>query len=542
MAGNLTRRDLLKAGAIITAMAGCSGEETRSQTPPADQPVPPVTGNLTADVVVVGAGFAGLGAAWELFKKGQRVIVLEANSRIGGRIWSSQLSDGSLFEIGGQWVSDAQTDIRTLINELGVGDRIYPTSDAGLTVFVGSNGKLSRFNQHASDPLEALPPLDPAAQLEVATTFAALQIMSSVVNVNAPWEDRPFPEIPGLLGPQSTAEADQWTVEAWMELNMETDDAKALIRASLSGHTGVDTGALSLLHELFVLQTFGGSFLNLAGSGPGQAEQFRVTPPGASQIADLIVQRLGPSAVRVNEPVKLIRQDDRGVTVTTTTGLIAEAKRVIVTAPGALDTFIRFDPILPPDRAQLQQRVPQGSVWKIWLVYDRAFWREQGLSGDTISILPGDFIPNSRDGGPPAAQLSPGLMICFVVANQARAFNAMTRQARRAQVLKEMVYRYGAQAAQLSPTIHFPAVPPQNPAPDDYFEFNWSIEEFARGDFAAAPGPGVYTGVGFGPAIRAPFGRIHWAGVDTSSGPNYSSFSSAVQSGKRAVAEVLAAG
>jgi len=361
------------------------------------------------------------------------------------------------------------------------------------------------------------------------------------VNVNAPWEDHPFPEIPGLLGPQSTAEADQWTVEAWIELNMVTDDAKALIRGSLSGQTGVDTGALSLLHELFVLQTFGGSFLNLAGSGPGQAEQFRVAPPGASQIAALIVQRLGPSAVRVNEPVKLIQQDDRGVTVTTTTGLIAEAKRVIVTAPGALDTFIRFDPILPPDRAQLQQRVPQGSVWKIWLVYDRAFWREQGLSGDTISILPGDFIPNSRDGGPPAAQLSPGLMICFVVANQARAFNAMTRQARRAQVLKEMVYRYGAQAAQLSPTIRFPAVPPQNPAPDNYFEFNWSIEEFARGDFAAAPGPGVYTGVGFGPAIRAPFGRIHWAGVDTSTGPNYSSFSSAVQSGKRAAAEVLAA-
>ena len=78
-----------------------------------------------------------------------------------------------------------------------------------------------------------------------------------------------------------------------------------------------------------------------------------------------------------------------------------------------------------------------------------------------------------------------------------------------------MVDRYGAQAAQLSPTIRFPAVPPQNPAADNYFEFNWTIEEWSRGDFAAVPGPGVLTGVGFGPAIRAPFDRVHWAGVDT---------------------------
>jgi monoamine oxidase len=508
----------------------------------AARPEPAAARSVQADFIVVGAGFAGLGAAWELFKRGQRVLVLEASERVGGRIWSANLSDGSLFEIGGQWVSDAQTDIRTLMNELGVGDRIYKTSDTGLTVFVGSDGEVSRFDQHAANPLDALPPIDTAAQLEVALTFGTLQLMSSVVNVDAPWEDRPFPEIPGLLGPKTTAQADQWTIEAWMELNVVTDDAKAVLRGALSGQTGVDIGAISLLHELFVLQTFGGNFLNLAGSGPGQAEQFRVAPPGASQISDIIVDRLGPGAVRVGEPVKLIRQHQRGVTVTTTTGLVAEAGRVIVTAPGALDTFIRFDPILPPDRAQLQQRVPQGSVWKIWLVYDRAFWREQGLSGDTISIRPGDFIPNSRDGGPPEAQLTPGLMICFVVAGSARAFNAMTREERRAQVLKEMVYRYGDQAAQLSPTIRFPAVPPQNPVPDNYFEFNWTLEEWARGDFAAVPGPGVLTGVGFGPAIRAPFGRVHWAGVDTSTGPNYSSFSSAVQSGKRAAAEALAAG
>jgi len=532
VAENVSRRELLKAGAIAMTAAGAL---VIGPDPVAARP-------LQADVIVVGAGYAGLGAAWELFKRGQRVLVLEATNRVGGRVWSTTLSDGSLLEIGGQWVSDAQTDIRTLMTELGVRDHVYQTADEGLTTFVRSDGTVGHFDEKAENPLDRLPPVDPAVQLDIVAAFAALQAMASVVNVDAPWEDRPFPLIPGLLGPQTTAQADQWTVEAWMELNVVTDDAKAVLRASLGGPTGMSTGAISLLHILFMLQTFGANFLNMSGSGPGQAEQLRVAPPGALQMATLIVERLGPGAVRVNEPVKLIRQHDLGVTVTTLTGLVAQAKRVIVAAPGALDTFIRFDPILPPDRAQLQQRVPQGSVWKIWLVYDRAFWRDQGLSGESISIFPGDLIPNARDGGGPAGQFTPGLMICFIVGDGARAFNAMPRDQRRAKVLGEMVHRFGAQAAQLSPTIRFPAVPPQNPTADNYFEYNWSIDEWARGDFAAVPGPGVLTGVGFGPAIRTPFGRVHWAGVDTSTGPHYGSFSSAVQSGKRAAAEVLAAG
>jgi monoamine oxidase len=75
-------------------------------------------------------------------------------------------------------------------------------------------------------------------------------------------------------------------------------------------------------------------------------------------------------------------------------------------------------------------------------------------------------------------------------------------------------------------------------APDNYFEFNWSIAEWARGDFASGPRPGVWTGVGFGPALRAPVDRIRWAGVDLATDPN-ASMSGAIQSGKRAAQEVL---
>lgn len=524
MRAKISRRAALKAGALV---AGVPGLLIPSPLRAAD------TAKRSTSVVVVGAGYAGMSAAWELHKRNVDVIVVEAGPRVGGRVWSATLSDGTTFEIGGQWVADAATqpDIRQLMAELGVDDRVYAQYNAGKTTFVGLDHQVSTF------PAEELPPLSAAALAEVQGVLLLAGLMASAVDVESPWRDVPY--IGALNAPRSTAEADQMTVHTWVEENVTQPEAKALLRAALAGATGSDLAAMSLLHFLFELQTAGGNFLTLSGSGPGQYEQFRISG-GAQQMATSIAQRLPAGSIVLNGPVNAIDQDANGVTVHAGDALTIQAKRAIVTVPIALEGGIRHAPLLPPDRAQLQQRMPQGTVWKIWLVYDTAFWRPLGLTGESTSIYPGDLIANARDGGGPQGHDAPGLMICFAMGDQARTLGAMTREARRAQVISEMVHRFGPAAGNLSSTIRFPAVTPQNPAPDNYFEFNWAVEEWARGDFAAVPGPGVYTGVGFGPAIRQPVGRVHWAGVDTATS-NYASFSGAVQSGKRAAAEVLSA-
>jgi monoamine oxidase len=132
MSPHMSRRDLIKTGALATAgmggmLVGAESAAARAQT-------------AQTDYVVVGAGYAGLGAAWELFKRGKRVMVLDANDRVGGRVWSSRLSDGTLFEIGGQWVSDSQTDIRDLMRQLDVEHKVYQTLDEGRIVFVDADG------------------------------------------------------------------------------------------------------------------------------------------------------------------------------------------------------------------------------------------------------------------------------------------------------------------------------------------------------------------------------------------------------------------
>jgi monoamine oxidase len=71
-------------------------------------------------VIVVGAGVAGLHAAWRLHTAGADVVVLEAGDRVGGRTWSAVLEDGTIVERGGEFIAPADWCLRELCDELGL--------------------------------------------------------------------------------------------------------------------------------------------------------------------------------------------------------------------------------------------------------------------------------------------------------------------------------------------------------------------------------------------------------------------------------------
>src|SRR5690625_7793861 len=72
---------------------------------------------LQRDVVVIGAGPAGLMAAYSLKKAGKSVAVVEARNRGGGRTWNGKGQDSHgtehFIELGGQWISPGQTRLHS---------------------------------------------------------------------------------------------------------------------------------------------------------------------------------------------------------------------------------------------------------------------------------------------------------------------------------------------------------------------------------------------------------------------------------------------
>jgi Monoamine oxidase len=149
-------------------------------------------------------------------------------------------------------------------------------------------------------------------------------------------------------------------------------------------------------------------------------------------------------------------------------------------------------------------------------VYDEAFWRADGLAGETVG---GDSpIEMTLDGSPPSGR--PGLIMGFAFGPMARRLGSLDDDERRRTVLADYARRFGPRAQQ----------------PVDYFDHEWANEPWSRGGMMAHWSPGVITQ--FGPALRRPVGRIHWAGTETAT-VSHGTIDGAIRSGERAALEVV---
>src|SRR5580704_17123380 len=113
----VSRRQVL-GGAVSGSILLGTGTRASAQEPAASPPV-------TADVCVVGAGFAGLSAAFRLRRAGAEVIVLEARDRVGGRSFMLAMEGGGWVDMGAQWVGLPQDRFLALIKEMGC--ETYPS-------------------------------------------------------------------------------------------------------------------------------------------------------------------------------------------------------------------------------------------------------------------------------------------------------------------------------------------------------------------------------------------------------------------------------
>jgi monoamine oxidase len=401
-----------------------------------------------------------------------------------------------VIEAGGAFVGPTQNRVLALIDELGI--KTFKEYTQGDNVYVANGLPPMRYTG-------TIPP-DPLILPDAAVLQTQLDKMSADVPVDAPW------------AAAKAAEWDATSFHDWVQQNTVNPATHNLLLSYTQPNWGADPRELSLLYVLWYLaasgdETHPGSFERSAGTADG-AQDSRIV--GGSQLISLRMAAQLGDAVVLNAPVRRITQTGDAVTVTSDRGVVT-ASKVIVACPPPLVGAIQFDPIMPARRMQLLQRMGMGALMKADAVYPAPFWRAAGLSG--MGLIDHGPVRVTFDNCPPDA--SKGVLLAFIGGSTLREWADKPADVRRKAVLEGLATLFGPQAL----------------AAEDYVETDWTHQQWSRGGPVAIAGTGtVYT---LGSTIRESFGRVHWAGTETST--YWSGYmDGAVRAGERAAAEVLA--
>lgn len=447
--------------------------------------------SATADVVVVGAGFAGLAAARACAAAGLDVLVLEARGRVGGRVERGE-SDGALLDLGGTWVGPTQTRALELASEVGA--QTTPQYAAGDNQ-IDVGGEVRRYSG-------TVPRLGPLALAGIGRLQLAVNHHAGRIDTQAPWDYR------------HARRLDAVTFEDWMRSRRFGRAARQVMTIVSRTTWGAEPREFSALYAISYVAGGGGTDALFDTEGGAQESRFLL---GAQDFAERLAAPL-EGRLRLGRPVRAIQWGASGAVVEAD-GMRVTAGRVIVTVAPPLCKEISFDPPLPARRDEIQSRMRMGTLTKAIAVYDEPFWREDGLSGEALSDA--SLASITFDLSPPDA--SRGVLVGFVGGDDARTYAQLGEDERRANVLAGFERLYGSRAAE----------------PAGWSERQWAAQEWSGGGPVAIAPPGALTAGG--DALRKPCGPLHWAGTESS--PTWGGFiDGAIRSGERAAAELSAAG
>ena len=443
----------------------------------------------TTEVIVVGAGLAGLVAARDLVRAGVAVTVLEARDRVGGRTLSTTL-DGQTIDLGGQWIGDKHARLRRLASELGV--ESFAQHSRGKKVLARTDGTLTTFSGF-------LPKIGLLGLVDLGLAIMKLERLARKVSLEDP---RATPNAGAL---------DAQTVADWLERRVRTRAARDMLGIATQMIFAAEPRDLSLLFFLLYARSSDG-LQRLAEIEHGAQERRFTT--GAQSICHRLAEPLG-TRVRLEHAVRAIEQSASGAIVHTSHGPL-QTRRVILALPPAMLQKIDFTPSLPAERARLHAGMPMGSVIKCIASYDRPFWREAGYSGEAISTT-GAVRATFDDCSPSGDHAA---LVAFVVGDPAKQLSRVPEAERRQQILGELARLHGAEAR----------------TPTAYLDKDWLAEEWSGGCYVGLMPPGLAQSAS---ALRAPCGRIHFAGTETAI-HHLGYLEGAIESGERAACEIVA--
>lgn len=420
------------------------------------------------DCAIIGAGLAGLVAAKDLRARGLDVVVLEARDRVGGRVENLTLADGTYLEMGGQWIGPGFDAVLELVEAYGL-ETIGIPNPTGKFI-VRSHGEAVEIEPGADSD-----ELNPFEVADLGQGLLRLRRLAKRLRDDRAW----------------TSANEAWLgqdLRRWATTNLRTKGAQQrLFELFRSAFPGLDADATLRAGLQAVL---GGPDLESMLAVNGQLQQLRVLG-GMHSLTTKIAEELG-DAVRLGAVVDLVRHGADDATLVLADGEEIHARRVLSTLPPRLAMGLEHDPPLPQWRLDAADTVNPGNVIKCFLLFDRPFWRDRGLSGQSSADEGAVRVTfdTTLEGA------SQGQLMGFIAGPTAASLSSRTPQMRERAFLESVKASFGADV----------------PKPAGFVERDWAAEPFSRGCHGAHFSPGIWTAVG--PGLAEPEGVLHWAGAE----------------------------
>lgn len=394
-----------------------------------------------SDVIVLGAGLAGLSAARDLAAAGADVRVLEARGRVGGRVEQTTLADGRLMQLGGEVVGPSHTAYSGLVDELGLtlvpafaglpGEDVWSLADGR---FVGD-----------------LPFFDDADRASYERVERAFGVLVGTVDPDNPWA---HPEAERL---------DRLSVGQWLR---EVGATPNVVRAR-------DIAMLALAAESVERTSLLSDLRKEAAAGSSRFYDYDVwevsrVAEGSARVALRMAEELG-HRITLGAVVDRVALSSRGCTVTLVSGEQYTADAVVSTIPAGPLRRIRIDGLSEPRRASLD-RQRHALTSKVAVAYADSFWARDGLNGTSYSevgMMGGTWV--QRD----------GILSALVPPERQSAFLATSPERLQEELLEELVTAFGPDAR----------------GADSLMVRRWAIDPFTLG-YITSWRPGDVMGVG----------------------------------------------
>ncbi|PLB40393.1 putative flavin-containing amine oxidase [Aspergillus candidus] len=466
-----------------------------------NQPEPPTPPALpaakeTTDVIIVGAGLAGLTATHDILRAGQSCLILEARDRVGGKTWSTPLKDGKgLVDLGAAWINDSnQSKVYALAQRYGA--ELIEQNTNGNIVLQDADGNCSPF------PYGEPPNFDKATKAHLADIRDMCEADCQELDT---WRLK-------------DTRLDSITFEAYLRSRgaskVAIDTATVWTRAML----GQDPKDLSALYFLNYCKS-GGGLLQMRSDRKHGGQYLRVRQ--GTQVFSLgLASSLPEGVVRLSSPVHSIIQNANQTVKVQTRGAIYAARKVIITVPSPVMKSITFHPPLPLAKQAWIASTTYGYYTKAMMEFRSPFWVKAGFCGlaqsftGPASVIRDSCIPEDRK----------YILTCFMGSDPGRAWAALSAKEREQALLQQIAKLFGA----LNLDNEFVQMS----------TYEWVNDEWSGwGCPCTALTPGVLDTLG-PDALRKSAGNLHFAGTETAE--EWKGYmEGAIRSGERAAVEVV---